>query len=582
MTYSNDELISLILNGNIKEAEEAINGGSDVNNKDAYDNCPLIAAAQKGYSNLVRLLIEKGANVNEKFRENKTPLYWAIQEGHVDTVQVLIQNSAKIDIIDKDNRSPFSLSIEQWNSDIIKLMLPLNPDLNIHLTNNSTPLYQAIANKDIEMVKLFIQHGADVNFQDGRGYTPIVHVAECGYIEIAEYLLNEGADVNKKSKGIKGMGDFSPLYQAVYKGHVEMVELLIRYGANVNLGFGKTFPLDAARELQHYKIIKMLLNNGASSGPKNYIGKFYTLLHNAAQNHFQRNFEVMKKNDSVKYSLYFLAALLMIGFYSGFFTSYVIIEDAFNRSKPLTASLMIVKSCFYIFTIHFIFFMKCHKAWLLSVIVSVLFFSLYAIHIGIDHYIGFGNLLSQVFGSIGASHNFFFIAMIATIELFLIVCLPCLFLSKYLFIKSKKISLSTAYHSQKIFLVLLWGGFTVLYTRGPFAQYHFHILRLNAELPFYMGLDFALLILLALHLKSLFSLQSTTLNFVIFGMVPSLLIMMTLYNMFLFFNFFVLIPHGVIAGMLWALLLIINIAIYLKLNSPNVPDRKLTVNKQLS
>ena len=80
-----------------------------------------------------------------------------------------------------------------------------------------------------------------------------------GNLEGLQVKLNYGADVDEEEF------DKTPICFAIELEHVKMVNLLIAYGANVNQkcsGTGKS-PLSIAVEVGNLEIIKLLVENGA-------------------------------------------------------------------------------------------------------------------------------------------------------------------------------------------------------------------------------------------------------------------------------------------------------------------------------
>jgi ankyrin repeat protein len=57
---------------------------------------PLISAAKRGNTEMVRLLIRAGANVNAKDEEYMTALMWALERGHRNVSRLLIHAGANV------------------------------------------------------------------------------------------------------------------------------------------------------------------------------------------------------------------------------------------------------------------------------------------------------------------------------------------------------------------------------------------------------------------------------------------------------------------------------------------------------
>lgn len=88
------DLFTAALFGDLKNIEQHIAAGTDLNTKDSYGSTPLIIAATFGKSKVAKTLIEAGANVNLKNNDGATALHSAAFLCHVDIVKALLDNGA--------------------------------------------------------------------------------------------------------------------------------------------------------------------------------------------------------------------------------------------------------------------------------------------------------------------------------------------------------------------------------------------------------------------------------------------------------------------------------------------------------
>lgn len=124
-----------------------------------------------------------------------------------------------------------------------------------------------------EMVKLLLEKGADIKAKNNNGYTSLMGAAADGRAEIVKILIDAGADVNYESK-VRGGGWTALNLAAVQSrnktvGHYKAVKILLDAGADVNAtdSFGMT-PLIRAIADDNKDIVKLLLEESADVMPK--------------------------------------------------------------------------------------------------------------------------------------------------------------------------------------------------------------------------------------------------------------------------------------------------------------------------
>ena len=90
----------------IKEIEQLIKDGVDVNSKDDDGNTGLHWAASFGLVEMANLLLSNGADTNLRNKDGNTPLHWAAGEGNTEVVKILISNGANVNAKGKSNWTP--------------------------------------------------------------------------------------------------------------------------------------------------------------------------------------------------------------------------------------------------------------------------------------------------------------------------------------------------------------------------------------------------------------------------------------------------------------------------------------------
>ncbi len=211
-------LIEAALLGNISVLETLIKTGGPVHS-DQMDTA-LWWAAGRGQNGSVAVLLDGGADVDARQAQGKTALINAAMWGRVETVDLLLQHGATVDAVDGQGKTALL-----WSQD-------------------------ASQGREVGIVRTLLRFGASVDQASRTGWTPLIAAALSGAVDCAQVLIEHGADVNAVN-GIDedGVGGCTALIYAIMNSRTAMVDLLIRSGADVNAkGLGSRTPLEIARQ----------------------------------------------------------------------------------------------------------------------------------------------------------------------------------------------------------------------------------------------------------------------------------------------------------------------------------------------
>jgi ankyrin repeat protein len=220
---------------------------------------PILEAAAKGHTDVIRLLLENGANINQEGKYGQNALYFASENGKEAAVRMLIEAGACVN--NEDGTMPIQVASERGHKGIVEMLIKAGADVNL---GYGPALYYASKSGHEDVVQTLILAGADVNLEGVLGTA--LHAAAYRYTgeKVVELLIDAGADVNKLA------GQYGTALQAAAAGFtdepsaLEAVQILIRAGANVNLVGGVYgTALQAAAYSERPKIVEELVDAGA-------------------------------------------------------------------------------------------------------------------------------------------------------------------------------------------------------------------------------------------------------------------------------------------------------------------------------
>jgi len=178
--------------------QSLVNAGIDVNSTVKGGSTPLMAAASRGFDDIVRLLIAAGADVHPVDTLDATALCYARRSGNSSTAALLVDAGARVPESAQTDLM-VAASWAEWSA--VRRLLAAGADPNVRNVRRSTPLMTAIAsNGSDDVVMDLLDAGADPRLgivtHDRLQVDPLKLAVDHNKVAIVKRLVESGVDVN--------------------------------------------------------------------------------------------------------------------------------------------------------------------------------------------------------------------------------------------------------------------------------------------------------------------------------------------------------------------------------------------------
>lgn len=191
-----NKLFKAILDDDLKAVQQSLKEGANINIRIAP---PIVLAAGKGHTEIVKFLLEKGANINAKALGEITALMYASMNGDPKTVKFLLDHGADVNAASNFSRNTALIVASLFgHTEIAKILLDHGADINAKNLNKTSPLLAALRSQRKETAKFLIGKGADINSHNMVGVTPLMAAAVREYTDIVKLLISKKANINAK------------------------------------------------------------------------------------------------------------------------------------------------------------------------------------------------------------------------------------------------------------------------------------------------------------------------------------------------------------------------------------------------
>ena len=231
-------------------------------------------ACYVGDVQVIQSLIEdKLAGFNE---EVSTGLVIAAEKGFTDVIRVLLSANVNVNYRNKQGSTALIAASTRGNSSAVALLIGANADPKAANDLGHTPLIGASLRGHTEVVRLLVQARSNVNHICKNGNVALILAAYRNHGEVVDILLKAKADVNHVGKG-----GSTALTSAVDSDldQERVVDSLLRARANSQIARNdKRTALSIAEHRNQANIVDLLVLFDDSSYPPNHINLYHEAL----------------------------------------------------------------------------------------------------------------------------------------------------------------------------------------------------------------------------------------------------------------------------------------------------------------
>lgn len=188
---------------------------------------PLMCAAERGHSRVIKILLEAGADVTAVCDGGVTALHISAKHGHLPVTNLLIKAGADLEAGDIEGYTPLHIAAQVGRHRVMEALVEAGANVDHTLPDGATPMYLAAETGHLGAVKVLLRFNADAQIETEGGCTPLEVATEKGYIELVHELVT-----TTKLDGCGGStrGAFA-LHLAAQAGHVPIMQIMYSAGA---------------------------------------------------------------------------------------------------------------------------------------------------------------------------------------------------------------------------------------------------------------------------------------------------------------------------------------------------------------
>ncbi|XP_067653150.1 putative ankyrin repeat protein RF_0381 [Haliotis asinina] len=167
----------------------------DINSREQYNMTPVMMAAGKGFSDMVKFLVGRGADVSLGDSDGDNVLHYACFGGDLEIVELIVSmNVLDINSRGRYSRTPVMRAAEKGNRDVVEFLVGRGADLALVSSYGNNILHLASREGHLETVKLILSMNVvDINARNNNGQTATDTARREGHQRVVGLLVSRGA-----------------------------------------------------------------------------------------------------------------------------------------------------------------------------------------------------------------------------------------------------------------------------------------------------------------------------------------------------------------------------------------------------
>ena len=155
-----EKLFKSSAEGDLEGVVNALAQGGSIGMRNPQGFTPLLAAVQKGHTDICGLLLAHGSDVNEVLSKDKvTALHLAAAQGHEAVIEALLSWGAIVDSQNQVGLTPLYLACQEGHLASVLTLLKARASVSLPNAHGSLPIHIAADRNWVDTVRALLDHG---------------------------------------------------------------------------------------------------------------------------------------------------------------------------------------------------------------------------------------------------------------------------------------------------------------------------------------------------------------------------------------------------------------------------------------